>query len=143
MEPCFQPTPTSRQMSPPAPGPVSDTTTTLGQHEMNPAFEGNSSLAAHSAYASEFLESAVSRSDLQMSTPKIGAALATLKQMVNMQDHQVPSSLREVRFPSQKARSTPELRDLAMPPSQVVLSILRRLKGISSSVCLSPLVGLR
>ncbi|PKY03827.1 fungal-specific transcription factor domain protein [Aspergillus campestris IBT 28561] len=132
-EPCFQPTPTSNQMSPSAAGPVSNATTTLRQHEMVPAFEGNSSLSAHSAYASEFLESAVSRSALQMSTPKIGAALATLKKMVNMQDNQVPSSLREARFPSQKVGSSPELRELAMPPSQVVLSILRRLKEHPSS----------
>ena len=124
-------------MSPPAPGQVSNATTTLKQHDMAPAFEGNSSLAAHSAYASKFLESAVSRSALQMSTPKIGAALATLKQMVNMQDNPVPSSLREARFPSQKMRLSPELRDLAMPPSQVVVSILRRLKGIYFTLNLS------
>lgn len=107
----------------------SHTTSALDQHESDPAFEGNSSLAAHSAYASKFLESAVSRSAVPMSTPKMGAALSTLKQMVNMQDNQTNSSTREVRFPNQRAMPTSGLRDLVMPPIQIVLPLLRRLKG--------------
>lgn len=99
--------------------------------ESSPPFEGNSSLAAHSAYASEFLETAVSQSALQMSSPKISAALSTLKQIVNMQDHQAhPSSSREVRLPNQKTIFRGAgLQDLAMPPMHVVLSLCRWVKG--------------
>ena len=99
--------------------------------ESSPPFEGNSSLAAHSAYASEFLETAVSQSALQMSSPKISAALSTLKQIVNMQDHQAhPSSSRDVRLPNQKTMVRGAgLQDLAMPPMHVVLSLCRWVKG--------------
>lgn len=98
----------------------------MDQGEPSPAFEGNSSLAAHSAYASKFLETAVSQSALQMSSPKIEAALSTLKQIVNMQDQQ-PTS-RGVTFRHQKAVPRTGLRDLKMPPTQVVVALLRKIK---------------
>ncbi|PLB51963.1 fungal-specific transcription factor domain protein [Aspergillus steynii IBT 23096] len=128
-EPFYHATPVSGRATPSTAEFRSNTTAALDQHEADPAFEGNSSLAAHSAYASKFLESAVSRSALPMySTPKMGAALSTLKQMVNMQDNQTNSSSREVRFPNQRAMPTSGLRDLIMPPIQSVLPVLRRLK---------------
>ena len=125
-------TPTSKNIStvtPATSGYASRTTA-----ESSPPFEGNSSLAAHSAYASEFLETAVSQSALQMSSPKISAALSTLKQIVNMQDHQAhPSSSRgEFRLPNQKTMIRGAgLQDLAMPPMHVVLSLCRWVKGES------------
>lgn len=131
-EPFYHATPASGQVTPSTAEFQSNTTAAVDQHEAGPAFEGNSSLAAHSAYASKFLETAVSRSALQMSTPKMGAALSALKQMVNMQDNQINSS-REVRFPNQRAMPTSGLRDLIMPPIQSVLPVLRRLKGASLS----------
>ncbi|PYH45753.1 putative C6 transcription factor [Aspergillus saccharolyticus JOP 1030-1] len=136
-EPYYHSTPISSRMSPSVPGhangpaPVEDP-------EATPAFEGNSSLAAHSAYASEFLETAVSRSALQVSSPTIQAALSTLKQMVSMQIHQAHSPAREVRFPNQKSLLGSGIRDLAMPPVQVVLSLLRQFKenpSILQGVC--------
>jgi hypothetical protein len=117
-------------MTPSASGLAPNVNTALDQHESGTAFEGNSSLAAHSAYASEFLETAVSRSALQMSSPKISAALSTLKQIVNMQDHQAHTSFREARLPHQKAIPSCGLRNLSMPPIQVVLPLLRRIQGI-------------
>ena len=116
-------------MTPSAPVLASDINATLDQHESGPAFEGNSSLAAHSAYASQFLETAVSRSALQLSSPTINTALSTLKQLVNMQDYQAHPSSRDVRFPNQKAIPRSGLRNMNMPPVQVVLPLLRRLKG--------------
>ncbi|PWY79718.1 fungal-specific transcription factor domain protein [Aspergillus heteromorphus CBS 117.55] len=127
-EACYQSTPVSGQLSPSATNHTSNAATTLDQHEATPEFEGNSSMAAHSAYASEFLETAVSRSALPMSTPKMSMALATLKHMVNMQDHKAQSPSREVRFPNQRSIPGSGLRDLTMPPVQVVLSLLRRCK---------------
>jgi len=137
IEPLYQPTatPTPRQIhiTPTTPSYPSRTTTTaaaLDQHESSHPFEGNSSMAAHSAYASEFLETAVSQSALQVSSPRIGAALSTLKQIVSMQDHQAhPSSSREVRWPNQKAIRGTGLQDLAMPPMELVLRLCRWVKG--------------
>lgn len=136
VEPLYHPmtTPTSRHIHVTPTIPVYPTRTTtaaaLDQHESSP-FEGNSSMAAHSAYASEFLETAVSQSALQVSSPRIGAALSTLKQIVSMQDHQAhPSSSREVRLPNQKAIRGTGLRDLAMPPMELVLRLCRWVKGV-------------
>ncbi|KAB8234773.1 hypothetical protein BDV23DRAFT_30138 [Aspergillus alliaceus] len=135
-ETCFHATPDSGQMTPSAPGLASDINAALDQHESGPTFEGNSSLLAHSAYASEFLETAVSRSALQLSSPKISAALSTLKQLVTMQDHQAHPSSKEVRFPNQKAMPSSGLRNLSMPPVQVVLPLLRRLKDHPATLLL-------
>ncbi|GAB1193001.1 hypothetical protein APSETT444_002203 [Aspergillus pseudonomiae] len=126
-ETCFHATPDSRQMTSSASGLASDVNAALDEHESGPAFEGNSSLAAHSAYASQFLETAVSRSALQLSSPTINTALSTLKQLVNMQDHQAHPSSRDVRFPNQKAIPRSGLRNLNLPPVQVVLPLLRHL----------------
>ncbi|GAB1202337.1 hypothetical protein APSETT445_000949 [Aspergillus pseudonomiae] len=127
-ETCFHATPDSRQMTSSASGLASDVNAALDEHESGPAFEGNSSLAAHSAYASQFLETAVSRSALQLSSPTINTALSTLKQLVNMQDHQAHPSSRDVRFPNQKAIPRSGLRNLNLPPVQVVLPLLRHVK---------------
>ncbi|PYI07950.1 fungal-specific transcription factor domain protein [Aspergillus sclerotiicarbonarius CBS 121057] len=132
-EPCYHSTPLSRQLSPSAAN-YSNTPAALDQHESTAAFEGNSSLAAHSAYAREFLETAVSRHALQISTPKISTALASLRQMVSMQDHQAQSPPREVRFPNQKAIPGSGLRELSLPPVQMVLTILRKYKGQPSTL---------
>lgn len=87
-------------------------------------------MAAHSAYASEFLETAVSQSALQMSSPKIGAALSTLKQIVNMQEHQAhPSSSRGLQLPNQMAIRRVRFQDLVMPPMHIILSLCRWVKG--------------
>ncbi|GLA96044.1 hypothetical protein AtubIFM61612_011232 [Aspergillus tubingensis] len=125
-EQCHHSTPLSSQLSPSTTTNYTSAAATLDQHESTPAFEGNSSLAAHSAYAREFLETAVSRSALQISTPKISTALASLKQIVDMQDHQAQSPSRQVRFPNQRAIPGSGLRELTMPPAPVVLALLRK-----------------
>ncbi|GIK00727.1 hypothetical protein Aspvir_004756 [Aspergillus viridinutans] len=126
-EPCYHATPISKQMTPDTSGFASNTTAAL-EHESATGFEGNSSLAAHSAYASAFLETVVSRSASQVSTPKINAALTALRQIVNMQSHPPGSSLKDVPLLNQKGGRVSNLRDLIMPPMQVVLPILRQIK---------------
>lgn len=127
-ESCHHATPASKQMTPDTSGFASNTTAAL-EHESGTGFEGNSSLAAHSAYASAFLETVVSRSAPQVSTPKINAALTALRQIVNMQSHPPGSSSKDVPLPNQKDGRVSNLRDLVMPPMQVVLPILRQIKG--------------
>lgn len=123
------PTPTSGGITPSASSIVID------QQESSPAFEGNSSLSAHSAYASEFLESAMSRGALRESSPKMAAALSTFKQIVSMQTQNQQSPSLEVKFSSQKlspgtgAGSGSGIRDSTMPPMEAVISLLRTVKG--------------
>ncbi|KAF7589690.1 hypothetical protein BBP40_003937 [Aspergillus hancockii] len=127
-DPCFHTTPISGRMTPSPSGIPSSTTAALEQHESASTFEGNSSLAAHSAYASEFLETVVSQSPLQVSTPHISSALSTLKQIVNMQDRNFRTFSHEGQFPNQRAIPSSGLRGLTMPPIQVVLPLLRKAK---------------
>ncbi|KKK12214.1 hypothetical protein ARAM_002411 [Aspergillus rambellii] len=124
---CPQATPVSRQISPPAAGYGPNATAVMDQQESKHAFEGSSLLATQSAYASSFLETAVSRNALQMSASKINAALSTLKQIVNMQDNQTTFS-RETSFANQQGHLRSYLRDLTMPPVEVVLPLLRKAK---------------
>ncbi|KAL2813191.1 hypothetical protein BDW59DRAFT_167593 [Aspergillus cavernicola] len=119
---CSHATPVSRHMSP----SVRDYTSrdAMDQQEPKNGFDGNSLMASQSVYARDFLETAVSRSPLQMSVSKVNAALSTLKQLVSMQDNQV-SSVREVQSSKPKPLSGCDLRELTMPPVHVVLPLLR------------------
>lgn len=124
-ESCSHITPPAEKTSPSITGRPSSTV--LEQGDSSPAFEGNSSLAAHSAYASKFLETAVSQSALHMTSPKIETALSTLRQIVSMQDQQ--PSFRGVRFKHQKSVGRSGLQELKMPPLHVVVRLLRKIKG--------------
>ena len=114
----------------------------MGPKELSPAFEGYSSLSAQSAYASEFLETAMSRGSLKEEGPKIAAALSTLKHIVRMQSQGAQILSQEVPFPSQKISSSAVtshgIKDLKMPPMDAVVSLLRLVKGeleLSADFC--------
>lgn len=112
------------------------------------AFEGNSSLTAHTQFASEFLEHAVERTALRDQHPTMAAALSSLKQLVGLsQQHQrsavnTPTSKRrgsssstgtgggpcEVRFAHQRVLPRGGFRDLPMPPVTAVIPVLREIK---------------
>ncbi|KAJ5620793.1 transcriptional regulator family: Fungal Specific TF [Penicillium lagena] len=104
----------------------------IDQHDHGQAFEGNSSLAAHSAYASEFLESAVSHSGPQIgSSPKITAALSSLKQIVGIQNQRRKTDAQGGQFPGNITRlcaANCDIRDMEMPPRPAVLTLLRNVK---------------
>ena len=60
-----------------------------GSNELDSsAFEGNSSLTAHTVFASEFLEHAVERTSLRDLNPSMAAALTSLKQIVGLSQKQ-------------------------------------------------------
>ncbi|KAL3470426.1 hypothetical protein BJX99DRAFT_49709 [Aspergillus californicus] len=124
---CAHATPVSRHITPSVREQTSNPRDAMDQQESKNGFEGNSLMATQSAYASDFLETAVSRSPLQMSVSKVNAALSTLKQLVTMQDHQV-SSTRDFPSSKQKPLSGCDLREMAMPPVNVVLPLLRKAK---------------
>ncbi|XXH02256.1 hypothetical protein Hte_008625 [Hypoxylon texense] len=94
-------------------------------------FEGNTSLAAHTAFASEFLEHAVQGTPLQQhgGSPKVDAALSSLRQMVNLQENRrAVSSFHEFRLPGLRQTSKANLRDLQLPPMTLVAEKLREMK---------------
>jgi hypothetical protein len=106
---------------------------TLEQHDASSGFEGSSSLAAHGAYASAFLESAVSKSSPQvLSSPKINAALSSLKQIVEIQNQRREGDMQGGQAPTKRARLgvRRDIRDLEMPPLPLVLGMLRKIKGM-------------
>ncbi|KAH6894642.1 hypothetical protein B0T10DRAFT_258238 [Thelonectria olida] len=90
------------------------------------AFEGSSSMKAQAMSVGEFLEQAVTSTPLQQPSPDIQHALASLKQMVQMQDRKGISQ--EAMFAHQKTVPTGGINHLPMPPSDVVLKLLREIQ---------------
>ncbi|KAI0376995.1 fungal-specific transcription factor domain-containing protein [Hypomontagnella monticulosa] len=108
-----------------------DASSTVFDPEDAGDFEGNSSLAAHTAFASEFLQNAVQGTPLQQQggSPKIDAALSSLRQMVQIQEsRRAVSSFHEYRPSGQKHASKVNLRDLPLPPMPLVAEKLREMK---------------
>ncbi|KAJ5451529.1 transcriptional regulator family: Fungal Specific TF [Penicillium cf. griseofulvum] len=111
-------------------GPLYLANPTLEQHDSSAGFEGSSSLTAHGAYASAFLESAVSKFSPQvLSSPKISAALSSLKQLVGIQNQRRETDSQGIQ-PTKNARLgvRRDIRDLEMPPLQLVLDLLRKVQ---------------
>ncbi|EXJ76568.1 uncharacterized protein A1O5_01076 [Cladophialophora psammophila CBS 110553] len=99
----------------------------LADGDNDHAFEGNSSMTAHTVLASEFLEQAVTNTSLSRQlSPNIENALASLRQMVQMQ-HRKDSS-QESTFAHQKPMPKGGLSQLPLPPTDVVLKLLREIK---------------
>ncbi|KAL3429734.1 hypothetical protein BDV09DRAFT_35801 [Aspergillus tetrazonus] len=117
--------PVSRPLSPSAQCYTANPQDAMDQAESRTGFEGNSLMATQSAYASDFLQTAVSRSPLPISDSKINAALSTLKQLVNMQDNQA-SSAREFAPPKRNRLTDCNPREMSMPPMNVVIPLLRK-----------------
>jgi hypothetical protein len=114
--------------------PLYATNPTLEQHDSSSGFEGSSSLAAHGAYASAFLESAVSKSSPQvLSSPKINAALSSLKQIVSIQNQRREADMQGDQASTKRARLGVrcDIRDLEMPPLPLVLGMLRQIRGMA------------
>jgi hypothetical protein len=103
---------------------VSVTSSGYDQDGGDTVFEGDLSLAAHTAFASEFLENAVEHTSLSGTHPGMSGVVASLRQMVNMQDPQVRSH--EPNFPHQKPLPPGGLRELPMPPMQLVIALPNR-----------------
>lgn len=92
------------------------------------AFEGNSSMTAHTMLASAFLKEAVTSASLgQQISPEIQSALASLEQIVHMQGKNGPSY--KNTFAHQKQVPKGGLNQLPLPPTDVVVGLLRDIKG--------------
>ncbi|KAI0008215.1 hypothetical protein F4779DRAFT_588482 [Xylariaceae sp. FL0662B] len=129
-----QPNSNTNTLTPNSPaGSRDDETSTIFDPEDAENFEGNSSLAAHTAFASEFLENAVQRTPLlqQGTSSKIDAALSSLRQIVDMQNrsrHAAGGSSCESRWSSQKPVPRTSLKDLPLPPMTLVVDLLKGMK---------------
>ncbi|KAI1101885.1 fungal-specific transcription factor domain-containing protein [Jackrogersella minutella] len=123
--------PSSDKLTPLSVNSRDDTSSTIFDPEDAGDFEGNSSLAAHTAFASEFLEHAVQGTPLQEQgiSPKIDAALSSLRHIVNMHEtRRAVSSFHEFRLPGLKQPPQASLRDLPLPPMALVAEKLREMK---------------
>lgn len=111
----------------------SDSDADEGEGDADPPFEGDSSMTAHTVFASEFLHLAVGRTSLEpgnahvMDNPSLHNALSSLQQIVQMQKR--GSTTADIRFLNQKLLPPGGLRELPLPPLNVVVDILRELKG--------------
>ncbi|KAI0903885.1 fungal-specific transcription factor domain protein [Ustulina deusta] len=140
----------NRDVSTPDKGGDGDNASTLFDPEEAETFEGNSSLAAHTAFASEFLADAVRKTTLgdgRSINPKFDAALNSLRQIINMQDRNRQRSMAGVWSPapgfthpnpedgsddssppSRKSFPRTNLRDLPLPPMALVREQLSEMR---------------
>jgi hypothetical protein len=127
-------------------------TSTIDNDDGESPFEGDSSMAAHTAFASDFLEHAVERTSLLDLSPSMAAALESLKQLVSMQNRSSGSSRGSSATTPGNATAQPAsrslppggFRDLPMPPLQKVLEILKDMKeaGLGASSMIRCFVSL-
>ncbi|KAK0612577.1 hypothetical protein B0T17DRAFT_410286 [Bombardia bombarda] len=117
------------QASTAASSTVGDGTDTLyggdDEDDLDTAFEGNSSMAAQTALASEFLENAVTQTHFRDLNPNMQSALSSLKQIARMRHHK---TTHEARFAHAKPLPRSGVRELPMPPMSLVIEMLREMK---------------
>ncbi|KAI8400669.1 hypothetical protein FOFC_19517 [Fusarium oxysporum] len=88
------------------------------------ALEGSSSMKAATVYASDFFQTVLGQSPAADTSTRVNAALSSLKQMIEINSYRSMAD----RMPSRREIQNDGIRDLAMPPLQSVLTILRELK---------------
>ncbi|EXA32987.1 hypothetical protein FOVG_15795 [Fusarium oxysporum f. sp. pisi HDV247] len=88
------------------------------------ALEGSSSMKAATVYASDFFQTVLGQSPAADTSTRVNAALSSLKQMIEINSYRSMAD----RMPSRREHQNDGIRDLAMPPLQSVLMILRELK---------------
>ncbi|KAF9872071.1 fungal specific transcription factor [Colletotrichum karsti] len=112
----------------PQEGPSTSTTTPSshafqGDDEPSALVEGESSLAAHSVFATEFLQKVVSTKSLQDSSLDLSDTLDALSQIVTALKQ--PSVAGEMTYPFAKPIQRPRIQGLELPPIQKAVSTIR------------------
>ncbi|XXH05289.1 hypothetical protein Hte_011714 [Hypoxylon texense] len=91
------------------------------------AFQGNSSVTAHAAFAGQFVEDAVTRhASLESAHPNMRVAMSSLRQLLRMQSQHNTTS--ETHLAHAKLLGPSGLSQLPMAPLAVVVNVLRELK---------------
>ncbi|KAM6535772.1 hypothetical protein FALCPG4_005312 [Fusarium falciforme] len=129
--------PVTPQQSSAQPGTTTASTVGFESSDDESAFGGDSVIAQQTNFASEFLEHAVERTSLQDVSPKMWEALTNLRQLAELQNRQ--SISHGPRFPLQQPIPQGGLVQLRMPPMDVVVSLLKRIRasppGLFTFVC--------
>ncbi|KAK3904000.1 hypothetical protein C8A05DRAFT_14092 [Staphylotrichum tortipilum] len=125
-------TTTPNTLFPPSTTTPADPDLESSDSDSDPAFQGDSSMAAQTAFASAFLENNLTRT-LPSSNldPAICSALASLRQIARAQNR---PAAHESRFVNAKPVPPGGVRELPMPPAHVVVAALREVRAV-------PLVG--
>ncbi|KAK1573909.1 fungal-specific transcription factor domain-containing protein [Colletotrichum navitas] len=89
--------------------------------------EGDSSLAAHSVFATEFVQKVVSTESLQDSSLDLGETLEALSQIVHALKQ--PAAAVEMTYPHAKPVSRLRIQGLEMPPIEKAVGTIRVAKG--------------
>ncbi|KAF6803625.1 fungal specific transcription factor domain-containing protein [Colletotrichum sojae] len=89
--------------------------------------EGESSLAAHSVFATEFLQKVVGTESLQDSSLDLGETLDALSQIVTALQQQPVAS--EMKYPNAKPVPRPRIQGLELPPIQKAVNTIRVVKS--------------
>ncbi|KAK7946291.1 uncharacterized protein PG986_010612 [Apiospora aurea] len=126
-----------------------DDTSTVFEPDDSETFEGSTSLAAHAAFASDFVATAsIAVAPFSGSNPRMEAALSSLKQMVELQNSRTGPGSTTSYFDGTAARTTAaggkhrsgkgyvRLKDLPIPPMELVISELRELQSAPGSMML-------
>lgn len=126
--------PVTPQQSSVQPGTATASTVGFESSDDESAFGGDSVIAQQTNFASEFLEHAVERTSLQDVSPKMWEALTNLRQLAELQSRQ--SISHGPRFPLQQPIPQGGLVHLQMPPMDVVVSLLKRIRGTAVKISL-------
>ncbi|GAM37795.1 hypothetical protein TCE0_033r08019 [Talaromyces pinophilus] len=121
--------PPTLSAQPPTPSTRGDHSLKAGNNTTNAAFEGASSLSAHSVHASSIIENAMSNDYTAFTRdPEMQEALFALRHLIDKQ-HSPPVN-HDYRFPNQQvdASSCIDFSSAKMPPLESVVSLLRLCK---------------
>ncbi|KAK8023778.1 hypothetical protein PG993_011844 [Apiospora rasikravindrae] len=127
-----------------------DDTSTVFEPDDSETFEGSTSLAAHAAFASDFVATAsIAVAPFSGSNPRMEAALSSLKQMVELQNSRTGPGSTTSYFDGttstaraatagkhRSGKGYVRLKDLPMPPMELVISELRELQSAPGSMML-------
>ncbi|KZL80929.1 fungal specific transcription factor domain-containing protein [Colletotrichum incanum] len=89
--------------------------------------EGDSSLAAHSVFATEFVQKVVNTESLQDSSLDLGETLDALSQIVNALKQ--PAAAGEMTYPHAKPINRLRIQGLELPPIEKAVNTIRIAKG--------------
>ncbi|KAI8657742.1 Fungal-trans domain-containing protein [Fusarium keratoplasticum] len=98
----------------------------------SPVVEGESSLAAHGAFANEFLKNAVNTGALQGASLELRETLDSLHHIVTSLKQQTVST--EMNYPNATIFPRPSLKGSEMPPIQKAVALIRQCENEPSEV---------
>lgn len=112
--------------------PASASTAAFDSSDDESVLGGDSVIAQQTTFASDLLEHAVERTSLNDVSPKMWEALANLRQLAELQSRQ--SISHGPRFPLQQPIPKGGLGQLPMPPMDIVVNLLKRVRGSSDHI---------